>query len=135
MDQLQSSLGRPASLRRNRTLQMTPTLASLLCEMRVQCPDLLAPTGPVWEIAMLTDAVFADVDGRERVAGEYGDKMLARRVGKSIEVYSPFLGRAVPAMRREVTFLASPVATTTAATPPRKTIPRRRASRKAAVAA
>jgi hypothetical protein len=67
--------------------------------MRVQRPDLLDVS---WEVGTLTDALFADVDGRDRVAGEYGDKMLAVRRGKSIEVYSPFLGRMIPATRREI---------------------------------
>jgi hypothetical protein len=120
MDQVQTSLGRPASLKRHPGIQRAPTLASLLCEMRVQRPDLLDVS---WEVGTLTDALFADVDGRDRVAGEYGDKMLAVRVGKTIEVYSPFLGRMIPATRREVS-LASRTTTE-----PHKTV--REAPRKA----
>ena len=114
----QTSLGRPASLRRNRTLQATPQLASLLCEMRAQRPDLLAVS---WDVGTLILPIYTMVGRHEVVAGEYGDKMLVRRVGKTIEVYSPFLGWEVSATRREVKLATEPRETTAPAVPRKAT--------------
>jgi len=79
--------------RRNRTLQATPTLASLLCELRIQRPDLALRWGRSAVLVTLTEPLYVmdPATGQEFVAGEWGDKLLAL----SAHVYSPFLGEPV----------------------------------------
>jgi len=85
--------------RRNRTLQATPTLASLLCELRIQRPDLALRWSRSAVLATLTEPLYVmdPATGQEFVAGEWGDKLLALSDsgGQTAHVYSPFLREPV----------------------------------------
>jgi len=120
------------NLPRHLTLQKTPTFASLLCELRVQCPDLLEKE---WEVGLVVSQIYA----AGTVAAEFGDKVLAYRESRMIaRIYSPFLAQEIFVVASEIMF-ATPFravrrATTTRA--PRETVRKRmpKQTQKAAMA-
>lgn len=104
MDRKRNNPRRP-SLKRNSTLQRTPTFASLLCELQAQRPDLVAE----WidgEVGLVLAPIFTD--SPEVVAAEFMDKVLAVRRGCDVVLYSPFLRRNVVASEADVALVAAP---------------------------
>ena len=107
-------------LRRNGALQRTPTLASLLCELRAQRPDLVAEWSD-GEVGLVLAPIF--VGAPEVVAAEFLDKVLARRdsSGVGVRLYSPFLGRDIIASEADVALASAPRSVKLVPKKPRKT--------------
>jgi len=105
------------NLRRNATLQKTPTLASLLCELRAQRPDLVerwsdgevgTVLSPLWVLRLKGKR------SREIVAAEFGDRVLSRRGRKQgvegVWFFSPLLAEEIFTAHTDIALPAKRVA-------------------------
>jgi len=105
------------NLRRNTTLQRTPTLASLLCELRAQRPDLVEQWSDGEVGTVLSPQWVLHTKGkrsREIVAAEFGDRVLSRRGRKQgvegVWFFSPLLAEEIFTAHTDIALPAKRVA-------------------------